>query len=486
MLSFASRWVSFTALSSGIVLLSCAVNPATGRREISLVSESQEIAMGREADPAATAQFGGLYSDDELQQYVVDLGNRLAAISERPTLPWEFHLVDHELVNAFALPGGFIYITRGILAHMNSEAELAGVLGHEIGHVTARHSAGQITRAQLGTVALIGGAIFSETLRNNLGGAAAGLQLLMLKYGRDDESEADALGYRYVTRERIDPRGISDVMRMLQSTSPSAEEMGIPGWMLSHPDPGDRVQANDRRIRDSGIDFSTYTLGRDAFLQRLDGLVFGEDPHQGYLIGERFIHPDLQFEITFPAAWRIQNSPSAVQAGATSDDAVMQLTFSESGTPSACVRAFVAQDGVTGGRTGQQRVNGLEAIWADFTVQTQSGEIRGRVQCVAHRDNVYQVLGYGTRAGWNTHAASVGGAMSSFKHVGDARYTSVSPHRIEIVQLPRDMTFEEFKAQYPSTVPDDDVKLANQVGDDDMLPRGRVMKRITGGHVPTS
>ncbi len=486
MLSFHSKWVSFTAVASCAVLLSCAVNPATGRREISLVSESQEIAMGREADPAATEQFGGLYGDDELQQYVVDLGNRLAVISERPTLPWEFHLVDHELVNAFALPGGFIYITRGILAHMNSEAELAGVLGHEIGHVTARHSAGQITRAQLGTVALIGGAIFSETLRDNLGGAAAGLGLLMLKYGRDDESEADALGYRYVTRERIDPRGISDVMRMLQSTNPSAEEMGIPGWMLSHPDPGDRVAANDRRIRESGTDFSTYALNRDEFLQRLDGLVFGEDPHQGYLIGERFIQPDLQFEITFPSGWRIQNSPSAVQAGATSDDAVMQLTFSNAQTPAACARAFVAQDGVTGGRSGQQRVNGLEAAWAEFTVQTQSGEIRGRVSCVAHADNVYQVLGYGTRAGWTTHAASVGGAMSTFRHVGDARYLSVAPHRIDIVRLPRDMTFAEFTQQYPSTVPDDEVRLVNQVGEDVTLRQGRLMKRITGGQIPTS
>ena len=442
--------------------------------------------MGREADPAATAQFGGLYPDDELQQYVVDLGNRLAAISERPGLPWEFHLVDHELINAFALPGGFIYITRGILGYMNSEAELAGVLGHEIGHVTARHSASQITRQQLGTIALIGGAVVSETVRNNLGGAMQGLQLLMLKYGRDDEAESDMLGFRYVVRERIDPQGISDVMQMLQSTSPSAEEMGIPGWMLSHPDPGDRVAANDARIRDSGTDFSGFSNDRDGFLRRLDGMVFGEDPHQGYFIEQRFVQPDLRFEMTFPDGWQTQNSPMAVQAIAPSQDAVMQLGFSDASSPAEGVRAFLAQEGITAGRSGEQPVNGLEAAWGEFTADTESGQLRGRVVFVAQGGNLYQILGYGSAAGWNTHAAGIGSAMGSFQDVQDSRYLNVSPHRIEVVRLPRAMSVAEFHRNYPSTVPEDQVDLANQVDEGDTLPAGRLMKRISGGRVPTS
>jgi len=147
------------ALLSLLVLVQgCAVNPATGQREISFVSEAQEIRMGQQADPAATAQFGGLYPDNDLQAYVTGLGESIAAVSERPELDWSFKLVDHELINAFAIPGGYIYITRGILANMNSEAELVAVLAHEVGHVTARHAAQRITQQQLGMIGFIGGA----------------------------------------------------------------------------------------------------------------------------------------------------------------------------------------------------------------------------------------------------------------------------------------------------------------------------------------
>jgi predicted Zn-dependent protease len=476
-------------LTAALVSYACAVNPATGRREISFVSESQEIEMGRQSDPAATAQFGGLYPDDDLQAYVTSLGMGLAAVSERPDLPWSFKLVDHELINAFALPGGFIYVTRGIVVNMNSEAELVGVLGHEAGHVTARHGAQQMTQQQLGMIGFIGGAIFSETVRNNAGAVLQGLQLLSLKYGRDDEAQSDALGYRYMIRTGHDPHGISNVMRMLQSTSPSAAEMGIPGWMLSHPNPGDRVAANEARIAQDSTDFSGYKLGRDEFLRRLDGLVFGEDPRQGYFIENRFIQPVLAFEITFPAGWATQNSPQAVQAGAPSQDATMGLTFAEAETPEAALSGFLGQEGMVTEQTGRQRVNGLDASWAEFSVtpaQGQQGQaIRGRVLYVAHGGNVYQVLGYSTAQAWTTHAANVGSSMGTLQPVRDSRYTNVSPNRVRIIRLPSAMTGTQFMSRYPSTVDEEAVLLANQVTAEQRLERGRLMKQVTGGRVPT-
>ncbi len=477
------------AMFGAMTIYACAVNPATGRREISFVSESQEIAMGRESDPAATAQFGGLYPDEDLQTYVTSLGMELAAVSERPELPWSFKLVDHELINAFALPGGFIYVTRGIVVNMNSEAELVGVLGHEVGHVTARHGAQQMTQQQLGMIGFIGGAILSETVRNNAGAVMQGLQLLSLKYGRDDEAQSDALGYRYMLKTQHDPHGISNVMRMLQSTSPSAEEMGIPGWMLSHPNPGDRVAANDQRIAESGQDFSSYRLGRDEFIQRLDGLVYGEDPRQGYFIEKRFIQPTLSFEITFPPGWATQNSPQAVQAGAPTNDAVMGLSFAQAETPEAGLAAFLQQEGVVRGQTGRQQVNGLDAAWANFTVTPEAGQqgqaIAGRVLYVAQGGNVYQVLGYGTAGAWGSHAANIGAAMASFQQVRDPSYLDVSPHRVRIVRLPGAMTGAEFLSRYPSSVDGEGVLLANQVAPDQRLERGRLMKQVTGGRVPT-
>ncbi|MCB1672012.1 MAG: M48 family metallopeptidase [Gammaproteobacteria bacterium] len=443
--------------------------------------------MGRQSDPAATAQFGGLYPDQELQDYITGLGMSLVAVSERPNLPWSFKLVDHELINAFALPGGFIYITRGILANMNSEAELVGVLGHEVGHVTARHAARQITQQQIGMIGLIGGSIISETVRNNTESILQAMQLLSLRYSRQDEAQADELGYRYLVRTEHNPEGLTAVMRMLQSTSPSAEEMGVPGWMLSHPDPGDRVAANERRIARAQQDFSDFLSGRDQLLSHLDGLVFGEDPRQGYFIGQRFIQPQLALELTFPQNWTTQNSPQSVQAAAPDRDAVMQLSIAETNSPQAALSGFMEQ-GVTINQNSSQTLNGLDVAWADFSAsppEGQSGQpVRGYVLYAASGDTVYQVLGYTLAERWETAGPVLAQSIMSFQPLRDDRYRDVAPHRIDLVRLPESMTAADFLRRYPSSVDNEAVLLANQVSENERLERGRLMKRITGGRVP--
>ena len=441
--------------------------------------------MGRQADPAATAQFGGVYPNEELAAYVTELGMSIAQVSERPNLPWSFKLVDHELINAFALPGGYIYITRGILANMNSEAELVGVLAHEVGHVTARHAAQRITQQQLGMITLIGGSLISETVRSNTEAFMQALQLLSLQYSRADEAQADELGYRYMLRTEHDPHGLSDVMRMLQSTSPSAEEMGVPGWMLSHPEPGDRVAANERRISQSQTNFSDYRIGRDDFLQRLDGMVFGEDPRQGYFIEQRFIQPELALELTFPSGWTTQNSPQSVQAGAPERDGVMQLSIADAATPEAALSRFMQQPGLTVNQSDRQQLNGLDVAWADFSVSPASGQqVRGYVLYADRDGTIYQVTGFALAARWNLYGPVLAESVMSFQPLRGDRYRDVSPHRINLVRLPVAMTAREFLARYPSTVDEEAVLLANQVAAEERLQAGRLMKQITGGRVP--
>ena len=208
------RWPWMAACACFVA--ACAVNPVTGRRELSLISEDSEIEMGREVDEEMSASLG-MVEDPQLQAYVSDLGLRLAAESERPELPWSFKVVDDPAVNAFALPGGFIYVTRGILANFESEAELAGVLGHEIGHVTARHSVSQISRQQVLVAGLGLGMLLSERIERASDYLGLGLHLLTLKFSRNDESESDALGLRYMTEVGFEPDAMIGVFQMLGS-----------------------------------------------------------------------------------------------------------------------------------------------------------------------------------------------------------------------------------------------------------------------------
>ena len=275
----------------------CAVNPATGQRQFMLVSESEEIAMGREADGPITESFG-LYESEALRTMVADLGNDMASRSERPALPWSFKLVDDPMVNAFALPGGFIFITRGIMAALNSEAELAGVIGHEIGHVTARHSASQMSRQQFQQIGLGVGSILSSDVASVAGVLSAGLGLLNLRYSRGDESQSDELGVRYMSRAGYDPNALVGVFRTLALAGGGGGS--VPGWATTHPDPVNREADIREIIAASGQDYSEYIQRGEEYLRSLDGMTFGQDPREGFFDEETFYHPDMAFALDFP------------------------------------------------------------------------------------------------------------------------------------------------------------------------------------------
>ena len=279
-------------------VIACATNPATGKKQFMLVTEAQEIAMGKEADQEAVAAYG-LYPDPGIQAYVNDLGQRLAAKSERPGLPWSFKVVDDPAVNAFALPGGYIYVTRGIMAHLGSEAELAGVMGHEIGHVTGRHSASQLSKQQLAMGGLVLGMAVKPELQQFAGLAQQGLGLLFLKFGRDDENQADELGLRYMTRVSYDPREMLGIFGVLESVTRAEGGGRMPDWLSTHPSPGNRLARIQGQIDTTGA--SGRVVKRAEYLRRLDGMVFGDNPREGFFRENAFYHPDLRFEARLPA-----------------------------------------------------------------------------------------------------------------------------------------------------------------------------------------
>ncbi|MEQ1856076.1 MAG: M48 family metalloprotease [Longimicrobiales bacterium] len=465
-----------------VIAGACAVNPATGRREFTLVSESQEIQMGRESDPAISAQFG-LVEDAELQAYVAGIGSRLAAVSERPSLPWSFKVVDDPIVNAFALPGGFIYVSRGILAHFDSEAELAGVLGHEIGHVTARHSASQMSRQQLQQIGLGVGMVFSETFREYGDLAAAGLQLMNLRYSRGDESQSDALGLRYIGRLQYDPEGMIGVFDMLAQVSGGGDGR-VPEWQLTHPYPENREQSMRDSIAAQGL-ARGGRVARNEYLEQLDGMVYGENPREGYFKAARFVHPELALDLTFPTGWTTVNQRTVVAAIAPQEAAVLTMELvTDPAAPDVELREFLRQEGITAGPVRQDGSGQVERVRADFDAAAESGVISGEVAFIRYGGNVYRLLGYAAQTNWRANASAVASAISTFQPLTDRAILAVQPWTIDIVTLPGATSLQTYVSRNPSPIPIEDLARLNRVAPGEVLSAGTRIKRVVGSALP--
>jgi len=468
---------------AAVTLAGCPVNPATGERQLILISEAQEIELGRQGAQQVEASIG-LYDDAALQEYVNRIGQELAANSEKPNLPWSFKVVDDVVVNAFALPGGPIYVTRGILAHFNSEAELAGVLGHEIGHVTARHSAEQISRAQAAQLGLGIGYIFLPEIAAYGDVFGAGLGLLFLKFSRDDERQADDLGFRYMRRSGYDATEMVGIFEMLGRISATAGGSGLPAWLSTHPDPGQRRERMEQRLAQVGAD-PGGTVERARYLQMIDGLVFGENPRNGFFRGSTFLHPDLQFQLDFPPAWRTQNMTRQVVALSPDEDAIIQLTLADESSADQAADSFFYQSGVQVGRISRTPINGLPARSGYFNATASDGtEFSGLAVFIEYGKLVYSLLGYTLADRWTTYDDVFRSSFGSFDRLTDPAALNAQPARLETVRIDRSMTLAQFAERYPSTVEIETLELINRLGADETIAAGELVKRVIGGTIP--
>jgi len=458
----------------------CATNPATGNKQVMLISEQQEIAMGQKEDQNVVKSMG-LYEDDALQEYVEDLGMLLARSSERPQLPWSFKVVDDPLVNAFALPGGYIYITRGILAHMGSEAQLVSVLGHEIGHVTARHSANQISKAQLANIGLgVGMAVAPE-----LGAAGsllqAGTGLLFLKFSRDDERQADDLGMRYAARNNYDLLEATAMHESLKRVSTASGRGGAPGWASTHPEPDNRIGRIESKIEEMGDTQGGVLVERDRFLRHLDRMTFGENPREGYFEGNRFLHPDLAFRFEIPEGWQGVNQKQSAGALSPNQDAAVVLTMSEHTDLMTAAREFVRETGVTAEQPQRGRFNGLDAVWMGFEATSGQTPVAGKIAFIRHGGRTYELFGYTASSRWSQYQGVIDRSVQSFGRVTNSRVLNMQPARMQIVEVPRSMTLRQFDEAYPSSVDLEEVAILNQRQPDSQLGRGDLVKQVVGG-----
>lgn len=461
------------------IIAGCAVNLATGRRQFNLISESSEIQMGTEYDKAVTAQMG-LYPDSSLQAYVRSLGSEMSTRCERPNLPWSFKVVDDPAVNAFALPGGYIYVTRGILAYLNNEAELTGVVGHEIGHVTGKHSVSRMSTQQLTQLGLGVGSVLDENIAKYGKYAAAGLGVLFLKFGRDDENEADALGVRYTYKINRDSREMIGVMTMLDGVTSAQDGSRIPEWLSTHPDPGNRADNISHQLDSMGNVFESKIIGRNKYLDMIDGIIFGDNPRQGFFKENIFYHPDFKFRINFPNEWKTYNQLQAVIGISPKEDAMIQLSINEDLTAQAAAQKFFSQDSLQYRQLSYEPVNGLKSVSSEFTYSFEGSSLNGLAYFIEFNGNVYQILSYSNSSKWHEYRSESSSSCRSFRQLTDTNMLNVQPWRLKIVKLSNDITLESYYMKNPAPITLETLELINRISRVTNLKAGYRIKTVIG------
>lgn len=481
------KYIAAAAAVAALALGACATNPVTGQKEYNLMSEAQEIQMGREADPQVRAEMG-VYPDPAWQAYVQSVGARLAKASERPDLPWSFAVVDVPAVNAFALPGGYIYITRGLLAHLDSEAEMAGVLGHEIGHVTARHAARAYTRqASVGIGAAVTSIFFPEAAPY-ASAAQTGLGVLFLKYDRNQEVQSDSLGVRYASKAGWQPSGMSGVLETLGRIGAASDRRGIPNWLSTHPQPADRVAkvADDVAAVEGASPGTPWTVNRDPYLQRLDGMIFGDDPREGVVRGREFIHPEMRFRLSFPQGWAVENGKQQVTARPKEEKgALMSLELvpdAQGASLESVARASMQKAGFTQLGGEGTRLNGIPAYVGVYDGQTQDGQlIRVRAAHIRHEGRVLLLAGVASRSRYPQVEPAFDDAIRTFAPVDAAEAARIKPNRVGFATVRAGDTWQGIAERTGGLIPAGDLAVLNGFAANETPPAGQRIKIVIAG-----
>jgi predicted Zn-dependent protease len=428
------------AALAAAALLSCATNPVTGRQEVVMMSPEREAATGKQAAAQVEREMG-LVRDPKLVAYVEQIGARMAELSPRQDTGYRFAIADMPEPNAFALPGGYVYVSRGLLALANTEDELAGVIGHEIGHVAARHSAQRETRAMgvgilsvLGTIAagVLGGGTAAQ-MASQLGQVAgAGF---IASYSRDQERQADTIGQELAAAGGWDPDGLADFLVTLDREGRvQTGRQRNPSFLDSHPQPGERaVVARQRAPELPRGAAPRIARGRDAYLARIDGILVGPDPDQGVFEKQRFLHPGLGFAIDFPERWQTQNSTQAVGALAPDRDAMLLLELQGgSSSPRQAAQQWAQAQRVRVVQSGATEIGGFDAFRVLAEAQSQQGQVAVDATWVAHPKGMFRITGLAPPQRYRGWAPALQQSTKSFRGISASERELARPTRLRI------------------------------------------------------
>lgn len=486
----------FFLLLMGFWLAGCVVskNPVTGRKRAYGWTWQQEQQIGKEADQQIIAQYG-IYDDPKLTAYVNRVAERVLAESHvrRPdadpefkNTPFTFRVLDSPVVNAFALPGGYVYITRGLVSYLENEAQLAMVLGHEIAHVEARHASQRAFEQQMGQIGLLGGAILGQEALGipaqdllNIAGTAT--QLLFLKYGRDDEREADKLGVEYGAMagyQAGEGASFFNTLKRIQEKQGNA----IPGFLSTHPDPGEREAKILSMAQEWAAKTNMTDLNRDALYQAIDGIILGENPRNGFVRNSVFYHPELRFQFPVPRGYQLINQAQQVVMVEQNQQAIMVFTLAKEQSAQAAAAAFGNQQGVKVIENGRVQGSRYPAYFILADAQTQQGQVLRLISYhIEYGGRVYTFLAYTSQQLFANMQDQFLQTMRGFDQVSDPSILNIQPARIRITSANRSAPFRTFVQgnELPMDFQPVDMAILNQVDLDTQIAPGAKLKLST-------
>ena len=487
--SMAALALAFASAALG----GCATVPATGETAFTGgLGTAEEIRMGRESHPKIIEEFGGEYGSPELKIYVDGVGQLLARTVERQNLKYSFTVLNSEIINAFATPGGYIYITRGLMALADSEAQLAGVLAHELGHLTALHHAKRHGKSLLANILLTGASIFTGLVAPEASGsvmqAGQGLAVGLLQgFSRENEFESDDLGVRYLARAGYDPGAMAGFLRKLRAHSrlsaqlngESPDTVDRFNYLATHPAPIERVKRAEANARATRV--RAPMTAQDIYFSKIDGMLYGDDPKQGFVRGRVFLHPDLRFRFEVPKGFRLLNSPRAVSAFGPKGSRIVFDRATKPGDGS--IKSYLTDVWAKGASLREVErivINSLEAATGITRLRTDKGALDVRLLAIRVGPKiVYRFLFLTPSELTQSLARDFRRTTYSFRQLDEPEAMLLKPRKIDIIKVGR----RDTAAGLARRMPFEDLKLErfrvlNGLAEDEGLAVGRRIKIV--------
>jgi predicted Zn-dependent protease len=485
-----NRLITFLAAVCGALLLAgCSSNPATGGSNVVLGSKSGERESARRAYDEII-KFYGIFEDQAVQEYVNAVGQRVARQSDMPDLEWKFTVLDDGSINAFTTGGGYIYVNRGLLAYMNSEAELAAVLGHELVHVTARHSARAQTRGVLANVLAMGAAIVTGAVADM---ASIGAGAFVQGYGRDAELEADRIGMKYLVKAGYEPEAMvrmfetlkaQETFEVASARTEGREPRVYHGVFSSHPAPDDRAVQAARAAAQVAEPAGGFVVNRNLYMTAIDGLAFGSSRAQGIVRDNRFYHADMGITLAFPRGWTIENQRDRILAFTRNKDTVMQITVDKKPDRQS-PREFLIDKLKGASLAGGEPVtiNGMEG----YSVLTRSGSPldngAGPIRQIAlYRGGSAFVFAGASKSARNGRPEADGlfrSVAETMRALKTAEFSLAEPYRLKIVRATDKTRLADYALDIPAEkYHKEELELINNVYPNKKLPIGEYIKVV--------